>query len=354
MDIGIITFSDAQNYGAMLQAYALIHYINTLGHNCALINYRKFDQRWFKPRKTFQDILVTLLLRKQGRKRISHYQEFRKKHLNLTYLCNDLDDLKELNKYFDVFITGSDQVWNCNVCMNDAFFLSFVSKHKLKIAYAPSFGSVAFSEKNHQKATAYIKKLDYVSVREKSGARLIKQLTGINAPVVLDPVFLVPLDHWIQILSKQVPFNGNFIFVYTTEVNKKLFSTVHMLSQEKKLKVISTQYISGCRCITKKDIGPLEFLQYIYHADYVLSTSFHATAFSIIFNKPFGVFLHSQTGTRVKDLLLDLHIDNRILDGKTSVSDIINWDEVNALVRKKIETSKYYLLTALEGKKNEP
>ena len=131
MKVAVITYSNAQNYGAMLQVYALSSYLQQFC-DCSVVNYRKFDNRWFKPRKDYKDIILSFMRFNAGMRRISRYEHFREKYLTLTELCSSSTELEKLNDSFDLFITGSDQVWNCNGKVNDDFFLRFVKSGKRK------------------------------------------------------------------------------------------------------------------------------------------------------------------------------------------------------------------------------
>ena len=130
MKVGITTYSGAQNYGALLQAQALTDYIQSLGYECCLVNNWPFDDRWFKPRKYIQDIVVSILKMKQGKRRIYRYKGYCEKYLHFSNKVKNNDDIMNLNSIFDCFVTGSDQVWNCNNGANEVFFLGFAGKDK--------------------------------------------------------------------------------------------------------------------------------------------------------------------------------------------------------------------------------
>ena len=235
------------------------------------------------------------------------FEQFRDKYLPLTSICLCLDDLKKLNGEYDCFITGSDQVWNCSHGANENFFLAFANEDKNKVAYAPSFGSSSIPKDYHARVISYLKKIRHISTREKSGAALVESLIGSKPPVVVDPVFLKDTAEWKEIAAP-VEVKQPFAFVYSTQKSKLLNQAVKNFVAKNQIKIVSTHAIPGVRCIVRKDIGPLEFLGYILNAEYVISTSFHATAFSIIFEKDFCVVPHSQTGARVTDLLDDANL----------------------------------------------
>lgn len=350
MKVGIATYSGAQNYGALLQAQALTDYVQLLGYECCLINNWPFDGRWFKPRKNVQDIVVSILKMKQGKKRIKRYEAYREEYLRFSDEVKDLTDVQNLNEVFDCFITGSDQVWNCNNGADEVFFVGFAGDNKNTIAYAPSFGSASIPEQYKNDVIQYLKKIKHISVREKSGAALVETLIGYKPVIVIDPVFLKDVSEWQKIVAP-VEINEPYIFVYSTQKSDRLNQAVKAFEKKKNIKIISTHAIPGVHCTVRKDIGPLEFLGYILNAEYVISTSFHATAFSIIFEKNFCVVPHSQTGARVTDLLEDANMAECIWQEKNYQYPQIDYRDagVNAL-QDRIDFSKQFLMDCLEDK----
>ena len=350
MRIATITYSDAQNYGALLQAYALANYVERMGHQVHLIDYRAFDKRCWKPRKTVSDIFFTTLLMHQGKRRLKRFLEFRNR-LPLTRFCANSQDLETLNPSFDAFISGSDQVWNCNVRVNDDFFLRFVQSGKKKISYAPSFGSDSIPEDRKEKVGRYIQDFDFVSARETSGAKLVEELTGKRPPVVVDPVFLLERETWEGFLSNNTLPAKPYIFVYTTQVSERLEKVVQTAHKKTGYPVVSTQFIPHCGCKVRKDIGPVEFLGWIHGAKQVISTSFHATAFSVIFEKDFCVVPHSQTGARVTNLLEDLGLSEAVVTDVSGWREdfAFSWEEPRRILAEKKAFSKEYLKKALGG-----
>lgn len=350
MKVGIATYSGAQNYGALLQAQALTDYIQSLGYECYLINNWPFDGRWFKPRKNIQDIVVSILKIRQGKKRVKRYKKYREQYLHFSDEVRSHADIQNLNAVFDCFITGSDQVWNCHNGCDEIFFLGFAEDNKSTIAYAPSFGSASIPEQYKNDVIQYLKKIKHISVREKSGAALVETLIGIKPLIVIDPVFLKGGSEWKKIAAP-LEISEPYVFVYSTQKSERLNQSVKEFEKKKKIKIISTHAIPGVHCTVRKDIGPLEFLGYILNAEYVISTSFHATAFSIIFEKNFCVVPHSQTGARVTDLLEDAHMAECIWQEKNYKYPQIDYRNagVNAL-QDRIDFSKQFLMDCLEDK----
>lgn len=345
MKVAITTYSGAQNFGALLQAYALSSYIRELGNECSLINNWPFDTRWFKPRKNLNDILISLVKYREGKKRIDRFNSFRDKYLVLTDGIQSSEDYKKLNEMFDAFVTGSDQVWNCSNGVDQCFYLGMFDDDKIKISYAASFGSATIPEEYTETVKNYLAKIEGLSVREKSGAELIKSITGREALVSVDPVFLKSKEEWARIAHYPME-EEPYIFVYSTQKSERLNKAVAAYVKNHRVKIISTHAIPGCKCTVKKDIGPLEFLGYIQEAQYVISTSFHATAFSMIFQKNFAVIPHSTTGARVIDICEDANLNTCIWNDK----DFTSVDYSNAGVialENRIYKSKQYLAEKL-------
>lgn len=346
MRIATITYSWAQNWGAVLQAYALVEYLNSIGHEARLIDYRPFDNKLISTVKSIPDGIVDLLTIPASKKRIDRFNEFRINALKLTQKCNTTDELKELNNEFEAFITGSDQVWNVGLGVCKDFYLEFAEESKKRISYAASFGVKSIPEEHKKDTIEGINNIQAISVREESGKKIVSDLTGREATVVLDPVFLLDADHWRKV-SRKSGQEGKYIFVYPTQVTETLKNTVKQLKKETGLMAISPFYVPGCKTI--KDIGPREFIDYIANAEYIVASSFHATAFSILFEKKLFVVAHSQTGSRTIDLLKDLNMQKCIIT-KDSFIFNVKWDynEIRERVKARKEISRKFIDKALK------
>lgn len=353
MKIAITTYSKSQNYGALLQAYALSDYISLRGHECRFINNRLFDARWFRPRKTMGDIIQSVWKIQQGKKRIKRYRYFIDTYLPHTDYIATSEKLRNLNREFDAFITGSDQVWNCSGGISTVSFLNFVDINKISMAYAPSFGVPDIPIEYVETVKQFINRIKYLSIREKSGKKLIKSLTGRDALLVVDPVFLKTKEEWGKIAELgsvcHKVLKEKFLFVYSTQKSSELNRAVKCYIKKNNIHVISTHAIPGSRCEVRKDIGPLEFLRYIQTADYVISTSFHATAFSIIFEKDFCVVPHTQTGSRVVDLCEDINLTQCIWSHNSNGFEKVDYHSRGvSILKDRIEKSKKYIEESLE------
>ncbi|MDM8125540.1 polysaccharide pyruvyl transferase family protein [Mediterraneibacter glycyrrhizinilyticus] len=349
MKYGIITYTSAQNWGGILQAYALKKYLSDIGVDIELINYRAFDSRWFKPRKQLKDIIFSILKYSECKNRIESYECFRKQYMGLDGpVFTTHEELKTLNSVYDAFITGSDQLWNCETEICYDFYLDFVQDSKKKLAYGPSFGQDKIPEQFEQEVTRLLKRYDVKSVRERSGQRIVERLTGEKIQVVCDPTFLLSAEQWDSVRNKHID-ESNYIFIYTTQVSGRVVELVKAYkSQHSSVRIITPYALPGIKAEVKKDIGPAEFLSYIKNADYVIGTSFHAVVFSLIFHRDFCVVPHSSTGARVNDLLGSLGLEDHLIglefDG---VFPFINVD-YQCKLDEVIRDSKQYLNSILK------
>lgn len=348
MKVATITYSWAQNWGAVLQAYALTEYLNSVGHEAMLIDYKPFDNKLISTVKSVPDGILDLLTIPASKRRVARYNEFRKNAFRLTEKCNTTEELEKLNSEFDAFITGSDQVWNVGLGVSKDFYLEFAEPEKKKISYAASFGVSSIPEEHQAETIKGINNIDTISVREESGANIVKQLAGRDAEVVLDPVFLLPPEKWTELEAPLEKIPEKFIFVYPTQVTDTLVSIVRELKNKTGYEAISPFYVPGCK--TRKDIGPREFVSLVRNAEYVVGSSFHVTAFSVIFGKKLYVVTHSKTGSRTTDLLRRLNMDSCIIDSAEQIKNVgWQYEAVNETLEKLIADSKTFLKNAFNG-----
>ncbi|SNU93429.1 Polysaccharide pyruvyl transferase [Megamonas hypermegale] len=358
-NIGIITFHFAYNFGSSLQAYALKFLLKNKGYNVKIINFiyeRDFEQyklfrvaSYLKRPKSF---IVDVLFYNKNKMRKNNFELFAKRYFDLgqkKYF--NYKDMKELNDKFDTFICGSDQIWNldCTQGVEPAYFLKFANKDKLKIAYAPSLAHVKFARNYNADLKEAIKDLDYISVREESTLPLIQPLTEKKVNVVLDPTLLLDKKDY-ELIINQYKNESEYIFVYMLEYSAELVKYCNEFSNKKRIKVIyiSNNKISGIKGKNAFGIGPDKFLKYIKEAKYIITNSFHATVFSIIFNKKFVTFTTKRSSSRMVDLLDKLGISERIYNEKFNIDKDIDYDIVQKNLIDMRKSSLEYLRKALK------
>lgn len=349
--IGILTFQDSINYGAILQVYALQTYLSDLGFDVEIINYCNSKRRYaqIKGVRKYASILwhSTIGLFVSDKKRKRRTIDFKNNYLKLTQIMKTKSSLTELNSKFNVFITGSDQVWNKRNNGGDlSYFLDFVYEEGIKMSYAPSFGKSSITDDYANEIEDLLRKIQYISIREISGKNILQERFGINSKLVCDPIFLLDESDWKKLLFP-MGFDEHYILCYympgDKEVENKILEVSKKIHEETGYNVIN---------IGKKDfdrkakfgrnifgLGPKEFLNAIYYADYVITNSFHGTAFSIIFNKTLVVpFNNKKIGglnTRLLELIKYTKCENCLvsLDDEYSTSKAGISSEMGVLIK---------------------
>lgn len=367
MKIKTITCHDVYNCGASLQAYALMKYLQRLGHDVEIIDYKPnyLSQHYKlcsinnpKYKKNIILMLAYILLKLPERllslKRKWNFDNFKYTYLNITkqrYSSNE--DLKHNLPDADVYFAGSDQIWNTlfKNGKDPAFYLDFVPDDRIKASYAASFATEDISCVYMEEISKRLKRLDAISVRESSGLDILKTCGIENGIQVLDPVFLLHKYEWVK-MCVETPNRDNYLFVYDFDESSLIQQIAMRIASENNLKIY-TVFKSKYADKHIKNITPREFVSYIKNAKYVLSNSFHATAFSIIFEKQFLVVNRNENiNTRMRDLLLDLKIDKRLISNKNKLEDEltpINYDVVLKKIDILISKSKKYINHVLGG-----
>ena len=292
--VGILTFHASYNYGSMLQAFALQHILKNFGYESKIINFRTEKQKkiysFDRKIKSFKEFVRQILLfpyKKDLSKKNDKFESFLNNYLSCTKEYSSLKQLKEENFKFDYYIAGSDQIWNTNCADFDlAYLLPFVKNGK-KIAYAPSLGPI---KNNNDILFQYIKDFDYISVREKPNLCSFEQKLGKDIFVALDPTLLFTKQEWFQYMPKAPLINYDYIFLYAPAYRKNILTFAKNMRNKYKIPIVISNII-GYRTlyignyIKQFETGPFEFLNLIKNAKLVVSGSFHATLFSMLFEK---------------------------------------------------------------------
>ena len=338
--IGIITFHRSFNYGSVLQAYALQKYINSnqLGEAKVIDFFYEYDYKQYNLFRSYlysaqiKSFFADLYYLKRNIKRMHNFEEFIEKYIPLTQkqYTNNMQ-MKELNKNFDAFICGSDQIWNLEITQGGepAYFLDFVESNNIKIAYAPSMAHLTFDNLNEKKISNYLKSFDALSVREESTKKFIAKFTDQIVNTVVDPTLLLKKDDYEEILESIQ--ETDYIFVYMLENNDELLAYVKKMSIHTGLKVIyisKKQYKNISNAKNVYGASPKSFLTYIKNADFIITNSFHATVFSIIFEKKFVTFKTKKSFARMVDLLEKLELTDRLYNDEFEINNHINYSIV--------------------------
>ena len=348
--IGTITFHRALNYGAILQCFALQKAVQDLGYDSEVLDYDckmiSKDYNLVRMDSKISFIKSLLLFPLYYRKK-KNYERFINKYISVSRKYTHRN-LTEAAEEYAAVITGSDQVWNYKLTGADsAYFLDFIPERRKRLSYAASFGIKKIPEDRKNFYQKNLMGMGHISVREKTAASMVERLCNCKAEVVLDPVFLQTAEQWRKIMPKTK--EKGYIFVYMPGAHT--METAVNLARRKGLKIIYCSYDISLRS-TKKNVGdvrlsmgPDEFIALLDRADYVVTGSFHATAFSLILQKKFFVEVPPTVGSRITDLLSTFDLCDRIFDHADSPENKdIDWSKVG----EKMDQLRQQSLTSLQ------
>ncbi len=316
--VGIITFHNYNNYGAILQSYALYRYIKKLGADPEIIDYNcgyisnPFSLKRLRNKGLFEyiyGILGYLFYLPRRRK----CNVFRKK---MTYSQPvDQKTVGKLDGAYDIFLAGSDQIWNWSLTNFDkTYFLHFVTKGK-KCSYAASLGEHLPHESQQPEYQRLLQDFDRILVRESYGADAVEQLTGTRPDTACDPTFLLTGDEWSQLLPATAT-KKPYILAYQLGVNPSFVNFVKRMKEKTTLPVsyIPFPLVGLLPCRTNLGAGPIQWLCRFRDASYVITDSFHGAVFALLFRKPFFVLADGHhKNKRVQELLERLNLTHRMI-----------------------------------------
>lgn len=324
--IRIVTFQNACNQGAILQCFALLNAIKKIGYkDVEVLNYRNPNieneyKVFSKPTgkylvfKYIKSLIRGIVYYNNLNTRNKKFEKVINEKLVLTKPLTKKEILKNNYDSNFVFVAGSDQIWNTDLTngFDDVYFLNF-GENIRKISYAASIGKNALNEKYEQKISDALDEFQAISVREETAKNVLSKQTKKDITVVLDPTLLLNREDWDL---HTVDINETkYILVYMA--NKDCVDIVNYVSQKENLKIIcvdkNRKDMFKGNIKTDITVTPFEFISYIKNAEYVFTTSFHATIFSIIFNKKFWVVIPKKVGSRIIDLLKKIGLENRIV-----------------------------------------
>lgn len=341
--IGILTLHRANNYGAVLQNFALLKAIESLGFSAETIDYiiPEIDKAYapkllLKNKNIFRMLKANcwnVFNKKNELVQYNKYADFRDEHLKIS--TDSFDNSTISNSNYDLYIIGSDQIWNKGIVGEEhkqTFCLNFTSKKKA--SYAASCGSI-----NCSFDLSEIKDFDYITVREQELCDYLNN-NGIKTKVVCDPTLLLTKEDWLDLILDVSADHSNYVYLYyigsgrdeAAQIAKDVASNLgNKVYYSHRVDRRSRKY-----GINKFSDGPLDFLREIANSDYTVVSSFHGTVFSILFEKQFFALLDIKTGSRVKTLLTKIGLEDRIVDNyddyKTRNFTPINYDRVRPIL----------------------
>lgn len=315
MKIDIITYSFAHNYGAVLQTYGLYAFLKKEGYSVEVIdyipkeynidspNYSKlflgYSSKWGK--NIFTRILWKIVILNNMKRNRKPFRKFlnEKMHLSNKYFC--FEELKENPPQADIYLTGSDQVWNSDYIWGEtidrSFYLDFLDAKAQRLSYASSFGKTFLSENEVEPIKSCLEKYKAISVRESAGQDILQEM-GIDAEVVADPTILCCREEWNDLADKRI-VTEPYILIFYVAATPHIIKMVKDYAQKKKMKVVivSSNVTDKWRIRENVICVPevTQWLAYIKYADFVVTNSFHGMMFSTIFEKQFAVIITNST-----------------------------------------------------------
>ena len=360
MKIGIITFHNALNAGAVLQAYALQTILTQLGHQVEFINYspvRKYKFRDFVAKSPFT------MLKKW--KNIFNGKRYTKRgnynnglalspHTYLSY-----SDLINTPMDYDIYIAGSDQIWNFRTSLSRVYMLDFAPANKPKIAYAASMGQCCIDESLYSAFKDKLMNFNAISLREKNGVNFVNMLLQNKKYAIqtLDPTLLIGAEYYNTII-KEEKYEASYICTYIlAEMDKENSNIISYVKKYLNLNILNLRNPDTCIWLShakNKIVMPNQWLYYIKNSDFVICSSFHAVVFSLIFHKPFIALVppnckNKGGNMRINTLLEDTGLYYRIVPyfDKKQINQIINtdidWNKIDNKINQLKELSIEFL-----------
>lgn len=367
--VGIITFHNSYNCGSMLESFAIHHYLLKRGVDNEIINFsNKAQQRLYgiyERNHSWKDIIKNIILFPH-RRRLKYnnecYQTFQQKNFKMTKKTSDSSELKD--KDYSVVVAGSDQIWNVTIIdFDDAYFLPWVENAK-KVAYAPSFGArnILKYAKDSQKYKKYLDDFDALSIRENNGKKWLKDLTGKEVEVLIDPTLLLEAKDYDLILDRKYEIPGQYIFFYCPSFNKDICKFVKQVADFYHLPVITwsskkyyIHHIKRFGFTIPKYESPAVYLTLIKHASLVFTTSFHGTIFSSIYKKKFFTLRNGdmlKEDDRVLTLLTSLDLTDRLIDYQFHPNfnylQEVNYKNYDKKLKELQKKAKHYITETIE------
>ncbi len=366
--IGIVTHHNSFNYGAALQAYATVTFLKNNNLEPIIIDYcPDYLQGFGTYKKTYKElslnntniikkVLFTLIKTPSYKYLKKRFDDFSKKNFPMTKPYYSLEELKNILPNCYAFCTGSDQVWNNYYThkFDPVYFLDFVPNDFKCFSIASSFGKDNFTDEELEYIKEKIKKYNYISIREKTGLKILSDVGYSNAKIMLDPTLLVSTSEWKKLL-KPIQNTNPYILVYQLHGDSNAIDLAKEFGKRNKMQIINLvtmyhQIKPGCKNIIIPQVP--EFLGLFESAEYVFTDSFHGTVYSLQFEKKLAAALPHNFSGRITSLLNAINAEEFIVDDINKWFDSINkidykqlTKKLNALRIKKATELEEYLST---------
>lgn len=366
--IGIVTILKVNNYGAELQAYATQKVLQLMGYDAEIIDYlfyknpRHKRTRMSRPtarmslKKHLEECLFPIIanwktrrFRKAQNERNAKFEEFHRENTRMSVCYDTFDKLKSAKLNYDVIMTGSDQVWNPGIYSSlDPYLLRFGDEKMKRMAYAASFGVSQVPDDLRNYYNEALNRYSAIGVREDNAVNLVRSLSGKEATLVLDPTLLLDKEQWMKVAKPVEGLPDNpFVLIYELSDIPYIKQVAMYISEKTGLPIVricknASPEDKESKIMNIIDAGPAEFLYLFDKAEYVVTNSFHGTAFSVNFGKQFYTVipLGKSNNSRQKSILKLMGCEDRMLTEGREMPAIERLDTDRILVRLKEERQK--------------
>ena len=376
--IGLITIHGINNFGSLFQAYATQTMVERLGYSCEIINYKypnSYHIQRAREKSLYASVKLTFTQRvrmhfyhkyfekKVNKQKHNLYNQVREKLLKVSRVYENMKSLVNDPPKYNIYLTGSDQVWNPRYLYEDTtFLLSFVNSPN-KIAFSASFGATEIDVLHQKIMKPLLLEYKKISTRENSGVRLVQEICGKDAICTCDPTLLLSGEDWNKVFDEEPLVKGDYILcyilTYTANPYPYAYQFVKHIKKTLGMKVVFIDdeglYWCDFRNKSLRVYGPDDIINLFEHASFIISSSFHGAAFSINFKKDFySIFPYGVKDERQESLLKIVGAEDRLIrvgDPFPTKDDIRikKWDNINMRLQEYVSRSIEYLRDSLSS-----
>lgn len=379
--LGICACYQHKNYGSQLQSYATTVELARRNIDFEIIRYKKkttplllikslprllnpifINDRIIETSQKKMMLKLHPQLAQDNAVRNAAFDKFSQSRFKkLSPVYYGYEQLREQSKKYTAVMVGSDQLWSPSGITSNFYNLMFADDNTVKISYATSFGVSQINPKYHKIYNTFLNRLDFISVRENSGKKIVEELSPNKAEVVCDPVILLDAEQWLKEIPNKRLYDEPYIFAYFLGKSAEYRDAVTKFAKQKDLKIVTEPHMDSYNKAdenfgdyTPFDIGPAEFVNLIRNAEYVFTDSFHGSVFSMLYQKQFLVFnRYSDNSSSSKNSRIDSFCKNYVLSDRRyngNIADVenkINYEDVLGKVDEHRQKSKAFLDRAL-------
>lgn len=379
--LGICVCYQHRNYGSQLQSYATTVELEKRGIDYEIIRYKKKITPAFVVKalpRLMNPVFISDRVKLRYKKKLmlkAHPQLERdnavrnaclakfsqERFTKLSPVFNGYDELQRESARYDAVMVGSDQLWAPGGITSNFYNLMFAGDDVKKLSYAASFGVSQIEPKLHEKYRTFLSRMDYISVRENAGKKLVESLSDKTAEVVVDPVLLLSAEEWLEVIPNERRYEKPYIFAYLLGPSAEYRRAITEFAKEKGLPIVTSHHMDTYNKADEDfgdeapfDVGPADFVNLIRNAEYVFTDSFHGSVFSMLYRKPLLIFDRYEAGTltsknsRIDSFCENYGLQNRRFNGDAhAIETEAGYDEALQKAQEHIKQSKAFLDRAL-------